>query len=134
MCGDFLQTFTWYQSHFGLASIDPLYFNGCRKHLLHPFSLSIPWFTWWPSNSPLPIISYGRVNFFLSLKANNSLAMWMELLYFLHGLLLLTLRRQTSSTWCGKKLTSASWVFCSPPSRRKPWPRSWVSPPHARSG
>ena len=35
MCGVFLQTFTWYQSHFGLASIDPPCFNGCRKHLLH---------------------------------------------------------------------------------------------------
>ena len=36
MCGAFLQTFTWYQSHFGLASIDPSCFNGCQKYLLHP--------------------------------------------------------------------------------------------------
>ncbi|RVW87811.1 hypothetical protein CK203_043975 [Vitis vinifera] len=36
MCGVFMQTFTWYQSHFRLASIDPPCFNGCRKHLLHP--------------------------------------------------------------------------------------------------
>ena len=99
-----------------------------------PFSLSTPWFTWWPSNSPPPIISYGGANFFLSLKAKNFSAMWMELLHLLHGLLLLTLGHQTSSTWRGKILTSASWVFCSPPSRRKPWPRSWASPPHARSG
>ena len=98
------------------------------------FSLSTPWFTWWPSNSPLPIISYGRVNFLFSLKAKNFSAMWMELLHLLHGLLLLTLRRQTSSTWRGKILTSAFWVFCSPLSWRKPWPRLWASPPHARSG
>ena len=39
----FLQTFTWYQSPLGLASIDPPCFNGYQKHLPHllPFNTMI---------------------------------------------------------------------------------------------
>uniref|UniRef100_A0A2N9HKD0 Uncharacterized protein n=1 Tax=Fagus sylvatica TaxID=28930 RepID=A0A2N9HKD0_FAGSY len=60
--------------------------------------------------------------------------MWMELLSHHLVLPLQTLRHQISNTWHGNKPTNVSSASCCPPSLKKPWLKSWASPPHARFG
>ena len=132
MGGDLLQTFTWYQSPLGLASIDPPCFNGYQKHLPHllPFNTMIHMVT----------IKLSSSSYLLSKNQLLPLLESQELLGHVDGTLVpppwfapTDSQMPNIKHLAWKKTDKHFLSLCSPLSRRKPWSRSWVSPPHARS-